>query len=78
MMHRNPGKVIAVGRIRDEQMRISLRSSIGDVELPEILDKIFMEMDGSGGGHEHAVAVEIHRENYEKFIKLLRRYTRYA
>ena len=74
MMHRNPGKIIAVGRIKDEQMRISLRSPINGVELPGILEKIFNEMKGSGGGHEHAAAVEIHKDDYEKFIKLLRKH----
>ena len=74
LIHRNPGRVIAVARIKDEQMRVSLRSSVNDVELPGILDKIFNEMKGSGGGHEHAVAVEIHRDDYEKFIKLLRKH----
>lgn len=74
MIHRFPGKVIAVGRIKDEMMRISLRSSLNDVELPKIIEKIFSEMKGSGGGHEHAVAVEIHKDDYKKFINLLRKH----
>ena len=74
LTHRNPGKIIAVARIKDEQMRISLRSSVNDIELPRVLEKIFTEMKGSGGGHEHAVAVEIHSEDYKNFIKLLRKY----
>ena len=74
LVHRNPGRIIAVGRIKDEQMRISLRSSVDDVELPGVIHRIFSEIKGSGGGHEHAVAVEIHKDDYERFIKLLREY----
>ena len=74
MVHRFPGKIIAVGRIKEEMMRISLRSSMNDVELPKVIEKIFNEMKGSGGGHEHAVAVEIHKDDYKKFINLLRKH----
>lgn len=74
MIHRFPGKIIAVGRIKEEMMRISLRSSLNGVELPKVIEKIFNEMKGSGGGHEHAVAVEIHKDDYKKFINLLRKY----
>ncbi|MBI2507386.1 DHH family phosphoesterase [Candidatus Woesearchaeota archaeon] len=74
MIHKFPVKIIAVGRIKEEMMRISLRSSLNDVELPKIIEKIFSEMKGSGGGHEHAAAVEIHKDDYKKFINLLRKY----
>ena len=74
LVHRYPGRLITVSRIKDEMMRISLRSSIDDIELPKIIEKIFSEMKGSGGGHEHAVAVEIHKDDYKKFINLLRKY----
>lgn len=74
MIHKFPVKIIAVGRIKEEMMRISLRSSLNDVELPKIIEKIFSEMKGSGGGHEHAAAVEIHKDDYKKFINLLRKH----
>ena len=73
LIHKFPGRVIAVGRIKEEQMRVSLRSSDNDVEIPRIIDKICNEIKCSGGGHEHAAAVEIHKDDFEKFIKLLRR-----
>jgi len=74
LLHRFPGKIIAVCRIKDEQTRISLRSSVGDVELPRIIDKICNEIKCSGGGHEHAAAMEIHKDDFDKFIKLLRKH----
>lgn len=74
LIHKFSGKIVAVGRIKDEQMRVSLRSSNDDVELPKIIDKICSEIKCSGGGHEHAVAAEIHKDDFEKFIKLLRRF----
>jgi len=74
LIHKFPGRVIAVGRIKDEQMRVSLRSSENDIELPTIIHKICGEMKCSGGGHEHAAAVEIHKDDFEKFIELLRRF----
>ena len=74
LIHRYPGKVIAVSRIKDEMMRVSLRSSLSNIELPNVINKIFNEMKGTGGGHEHAVAVEIHKDDYEKFITMLRKY----
>jgi len=74
LIHRYPKKIIAVSRIKDEMIRISLRTSLNNVELPGVINKIFSEMKGSGGGHEHAAAVEIHKDDFEKFIKLLRKY----
>lgn len=74
LLHRFPGKIIAVCRIKDEQIRISLRSSIGDVELPRIIDKICNEIKCTGGGHEHAAAMEIHKDDFDRFTKLLRKY----
>lgn len=72
LIHKFPGKVVVVGRIKDEQMRVSLRSSENDIELPAIIHKICGEMKCSGGGHEHAAAVEIHKDDFEKFIRLVR------
>ena len=74
LIHRYPKKIIAVSRIKDEMIRISLRTSLNNVELPGVINKIFNEMKGGGGGHEHAAAVEIHKDDFEKFIKLLRKY----
>jgi single-stranded DNA-specific DHH superfamily exonuclease len=74
LLHRFPGKIVAVCRAKDEQVRVSLRSSKDDVELPKIIDKICLEIKAGGGGHEHAAAIAFHKEEFNKFKDLLEEY----
>jgi intein/homing endonuclease len=51
LIHMNPDKVVMVAREAEEELRISMRSGEKGVNLPKILEKVFKEVDGNGGGH---------------------------
>ncbi len=71
LIHRFPEKVVIVGREKDGNIRLSLRSS--NILLPPILEKVFKEMPGYGGGHEYACGSNINKEDLNKFIKIIKR-----
>ncbi len=53
-------------------MKISLRSR--DVILPVVLKKVFEEVPGYGGGHEHACGSVVKVEDFDRFIELIEKY----
>lgn len=71
LIYRFPEKLVIVGREKDGHIRISLRSS--NIALPPILDKVFKEMPGYGGGHEYACGSNIDKKDLNKFIKIINR-----
>ena len=74
LIHRNPHCVIMVARNSEEQVRVSLRSGEKGVDLRKMLAKIFEEMDGDGGGHEHASAASIHEKDFNTFVEKVKEY----
>lgn len=64
-------KVIILGREKSGEMRCSMRSTI-DYNLPEILEKALMGIDGYGGGHEQAVGLSVKKEDWDRFLNQLR------
>lgn len=71
LIYRYPKKIIVVAREKNEEMKMSLRSS--KINLPEILEKIFKEIPGYGGGHANAVGCAVSKENFKKFLEILKR-----
>jgi len=75
LIHRYPKKVVVVAREKDDEMKISLRS--GDkskVILPSIIKKVLEEINNSyGGGHEHACGATVPKEDWNKFLEILRK-----
>ena len=73
LMYKFPKKIIVVGRDKDDRIMMSLRSpSKKGVKLPKVLEKALMGVDGYGGGHEYAVGANINKEDYDKFMKVIR------
>jgi len=67
LLHLFPEKIIVVGREKNNEIKISIRSS--KHILPEIIKKALQGCDGYGGGHEHAVGVNIKKRDFKKFFK---------
>lgn len=72
LLYNFKGKVILVGRQKDDQIRISLRST--DVILNQgVLAKALDGVQGYGGGHEHACGASVLKDDFDKFIEQLRK-----
>lgn len=66
LVHENPKKVVLVGKEHSNKVMFSIRAK--HQNLPEILDKIFSEIRGYGGGHENACGACIHSEDLDIFM----------
>lgn len=72
LLHFYPNKVIIVGRIREGQVRMSLRGSGKNIILPS-LQKALNGIDGHGGGHEYACGAAVKVEDFDEFIDNLKK-----
>ena len=70
LLYRFPDKVILVGRKKDEDVRMSIRSK--GILLPPILKNSLSGLEGYGGGHEYACGANIKETDFEEFIKRLK------
>jgi len=66
---RIPDKLIIVGRKKNDEIRMSLRSN---KLLPPILEKALQGLEGYGGGHEHACGACVKQDDFELFIQRIR------
>ncbi|RLE38749.1 hypothetical protein DRJ17_03045 [Candidatus Woesearchaeota archaeon] len=64
-----PDKVILIAREKAGEMKTSLRAR--DVVLPPIVKKVFTEIEGYGGGHEHACGAVVKKKDFDRFVKLI-------
>lgn len=73
LVHRYSKKIIMVARETSyEEIRISLRSGEKGVKVLPILKKTLEGIKGKGGGHEHACATIIKKEDFNNFIELFK------
>ncbi|MBN2567773.1 DHH family phosphoesterase [Candidatus Woesearchaeota archaeon] len=71
LMYRNPGKVVVLGREKNGQIKLSLRSPAG-INIRDALEKALVGIDGYGGGHEQACGANVTKEDFDRFISQLR------
>ncbi|MBW2992501.1 hypothetical protein KY345_04760 [Candidatus Woesearchaeota archaeon] len=71
LLFQNPNKVILVCREKGDEMKCSLRSGLS-VILPPILERSLRDIDGYGGGHEHACGTCIKKEDFQQFLSNLK------
>ncbi|MFH1592002.1 MAG: DHH family phosphoesterase [Candidatus Woesearchaeota archaeon] len=71
LLYRNPGYFIIVTREKEGKMNMSLRSSTFRVK--DILERALKEVEGYGGGHLHACGVGVSKENFPKFLDVIKR-----
>ncbi|MEK6949900.1 MAG: DHH family phosphoesterase, partial [Nanoarchaeota archaeon] len=71
LLHRFPGKTIIVGRKKDDEVRMSIRSS--KIQIPPILEKCLEGLEGYGGGHEYACGANVKQKDFDEFVKRIRK-----
>lgn len=71
LIHKFPDKIVIIGRQKGDEIRLSLRSS--KVLLPPIMEKVFKQIQGYGGGHENACGANINQEDLNKFVELIKK-----
>ena len=67
LLYKFPDKLIIVGRKKDEDVRMSIRSR--NILIPPILEKSLAGLEGYGGGHEYACGASIKETDFKEFIK---------
>jgi len=71
LLYRFPDKLILIAREKSGEMRYSLRNS-GKVNLPQLIQKALVGVEGYGGGHEHACGGSIKIIDFDRFIENLK------
>jgi len=72
LLYKYPDKIIIVGRKKDEDMRMSIRSK--KTLLPEALEKALAGLEGYGGGHELACGANVKERNFKEFVDRMKLY----
>jgi single-stranded DNA-specific DHH superfamily exonuclease len=70
LLYRFPDKVILVGRKKNEDVRMSIRSR--NILIPPILEKSLSGLEGYGGGHEFACGANVKDADFKEFVKRLK------
>ncbi len=70
LIHRYPDKIVVVGREKNGEIRMSLRST--KVKLPAVIEKALIGVEGYGGGHEYACGANVKKEDFDRFIYSIR------
>ncbi|MFP4118942.1 MAG: DHHA1 domain-containing protein [Candidatus Woesearchaeota archaeon] len=70
LLYEQPEKLILIARQSNGSYKCSLRSNALPVD--KILSRVLEEVEGTGGGHEHACGAVIPSENFSDFVEGLR------
>lgn len=70
LLNEFPDKIIVVGRKKDEEIRMSIRSR--NTLIPPLLEKSLSGLEGYGGGHEYACGANVKQDDFKEFIKRMR------
>ncbi|MDP3728571.1 MAG: DHH family phosphoesterase [bacterium] len=66
IIYRRPEKIVIIGRIKDDKVVMSLRST--KIKLPDIIKKSLEGLTGYGGGHDLACGANVLNEEFGIFI----------
>ncbi len=66
LIYRRPDKIILVGRIKENKVIMSLRST--HIKLPEIINKSLEGLNGYGGGHDLACGATVSTDEFGIFM----------
>ena len=70
LKYRFPDKIVIVGREKSDEVRMSLRSETKRIDTA--LEKALAGLEGYGGGHEFACGANVKKEDFERFVEVLR------
>jgi single-stranded DNA-specific DHH superfamily exonuclease len=65
-----PDKLVIIGRDKGDRVIMSLRSEKYNIQ--KMMKEVVEDLDGYGGGHEHACGANISKEDYPTFIERLK------
>lgn len=65
-------KLIIVGREKNDAVKMSLRYDKADLRI--LLEKALQNLDGYGGGHEHACGAHVNVKDFKEFVERLESY----
>ncbi|MFH0869686.1 MAG: DHHA1 domain-containing protein [archaeon] len=71
LVYRHPDKVVLVAWEYGGEYKCSMRST--KQNLPQLIEKALDEVDGYGGGHDHAAGACIKTENFSHFVENIRK-----
>ena len=66
LMYLFPDSIIVLGREKSGELRCSIRAM--KMDLKPIVEKALMNVEGYGGGHEHACGCAVKAHDFDKFI----------
>ncbi len=66
LLYLYPKRIIIVGRVKNEEYKLSLRSS--KKKIPPVLEKALEGLDGYGGGHDLACGAAVKAKDWETFL----------
>ncbi len=70
LLYKHPDKIIFIAREVNDRMQCSLRSKT--IKLPELIEKSLININGYGGGHDHACGASISRDDFDSFMNNFR------
>ncbi len=70
LIYRFPDKTIIIAREKNDEMRMSIRST--KKVIPPFLHKALSGLEGYGGGHEHACGASVKKKDFEIFMTRFR------
>ena len=71
LIHRLKGKVIIIGREKDDRLNLSIRCPFTNILEP--LTKSIKDLDATGGGHDHACGANVSKKDFNQFISNLKK-----
>ncbi|MGV8086035.1 MAG: DHH family phosphoesterase [Candidatus Woesearchaeota archaeon] len=71
LMYTYPDKIVLIAKLKGESYHCSFRSV--DLNVRDVLERALVDIDGYGGGHEHACGGNITVKDWQKFLENLRR-----
>ena len=70
LLYKFPGKVIIVGRKKNDEVKMSIRSK--NIVIRPILDKALAGLEGYGGGHEYACGANVKEIDFKEFVRRIK------
>ncbi|MFH1770674.1 MAG: DHHA1 domain-containing protein [archaeon] len=71
LLHKYPDKFLVIGRKRNGEVKMSLRSAT--IKVAPILKKALEGIDGHGGGHDFACGAGVKEPDFDKFIAVIKK-----
>lgn len=70
LLYKFPDKLIIVGRKKNDEIKMSLRSK--GINIQPIIEKALIGLEGYGGGHEFACGANVKERDFNEFVERLK------